>query len=520
MPIPALLHHTPRLRRLLVLSCTALLVATGGLSAQNHFGVVTVDPLVQNALAQCSLDSMQKFVKELSGVTAVTINGAPVLITSRRSTTTLFQQAAQHIHGIFERYGLNPQYEYNATPFNKTNVIATLPGRRNAQVIICGHFDSANQSCPGADDNASGTAAVLEAARVLRNFAFDYTIRFITFGGEEQGLLGSAAYATAHQGDSIHAIINCDMLMWDANGDRKMTIHTTNNTAQAWSRDLADYMEDVNTMYMLPADLRSVNPGTTASDHASFWSKGRTAVLLIEEYPGDFNLYYHTAQDNWQIMNQSSHQAIFHAAVKLVVASIAQLAVPQQSTPVELSAFTAHALRDNSVLLQWTTESETSNLGFTVQRKMVAEAAYTDIGTVEGHGTTTGRHEYSFVDHPASGVMQEYRLRQMDSNGAVTWSPVVRVMADGMPLGFALEQNHPNPFTHATQITWSVDRTMPARLAVFDHLGREVRVLHDGPAEAGVHAAAFRRDGLPSGSYLIQLTTPDGQITRRMAVLH
>ncbi|HRE11119.1 MAG TPA: M28 family peptidase, partial [Ignavibacteria bacterium] len=108
------------------------------------------------------------------------------------------------------------------------NVLATKIGSKypNQYYIICGHYDNmpSGSLAPGADDNASGTCAVMEAARLLAPFTFDYTLIFVAFDEEEQGLIGSHAYADSsyNRGDSIKGVLNFDMIAWDSNNDYKL----------------------------------------------------------------------------------------------------------------------------------------------------------------------------------------------------------------------------------------------------------------------------------------------------------
>ena len=85
-----------------------------------------------------------------------------------------------------------------------------------------------------------------------------------------------------------------------------------------------------------------------------------------------------------------------------------------------------------------------------------------------------------------------------------------------LPETFSLEQNYPNPFNPQTRIVYRVSNTGPVRLAIYDMLGRHVRTLVDGTRHAGTHAADFVADGLPSGTYVYRLETPDGQLSRTM----
>jgi hypothetical protein len=189
------------------------------------------------------------------------------------------------------------------------NVIAEKTGMTypDQYYIVCAHYDAVSEvsstQAPGADDNASGTAAVLEAARVLADHDFDYSLRFILFAGEEQGLLGSAAYAAdaAQNGDQILGVINLDMIAYDGDDNRHFEIHTeTMPEAQA----LGDLLE-TNVygwdLYLVP--WKYTNNAAWYSDHASFWRAGYPAVLVIEDW-SDHTPHYHTTGDVYSTLNR------------------------------------------------------------------------------------------------------------------------------------------------------------------------------------------------------------------------
>ena len=81
-----------------------------------------------------------------------------------------------------------------------------------------------------------------------------------------------------------------------------------------------------------------------------------------------------------------------------------------------------------------------------------------------------------------------------------------------------VSQNFPNPFYQSTQISYSLSRSMPVRLSVFDLLGREVLQLVEGEKEEGVHTIAVGDSGLAPGVYLYSLDTPEGRFVRKMIV--
>jgi hypothetical protein len=309
----------------------AFVTAMGAAQGQQYFGLVSELPVVTKTInTSFSLDSLQTFLKQLSGELPVTVHGRQITIPHRYAGngSQEYRDAAQHIANVFDRYGLQPVLENNEAPYKTLNVIGTLRGRRAEYVMICAHYDSHFVGCPGADDNASGTAAVLEAARLLRNIPFEYSITFVAFGGEESGLLGSKAYVAAHGDDSIRAVINLDMIAWDGNGDRVVQVHSETPTDTNKAEDLFRLIFDVDDVYALPTEVALARPGISASDHAPFWDVGHPAVLLNEDFITDFNPYYHTAQDNWFNISGAEHQLLFSSISQLAIGTVMHLAQP------------------------------------------------------------------------------------------------------------------------------------------------------------------------------------------------
>jgi len=179
---------------------------------------------------------------------------------------------------------------------NVQNIIATKVGTTfpDHHIIIGAHKDAVSGS-PGADDNGSGSAAVLEMARILKDIPTEMTIEFILFDGEEQGLNGSwhHANAAAAAGDSIVAMLNLDMIAFIDNSTQAKLYHGSDATwAQLWI-DLADSLTDVN--------LNGVLSGTiTASDHYPYQQNGYDVVFLFEYI---FSDVYHSYQDSTSYMD-------------------------------------------------------------------------------------------------------------------------------------------------------------------------------------------------------------------------
>jgi len=171
------------------------------------------------------------------------------------------------------------------------NVVGVLPGtsRASQYYIVGAHYDSVNN--PGADDNASGVAGVLEAARVLSQYDFEASLVFIAFDREEQGLIGSQDYASEHWSDDIRGMISLDMIAYN---------HLAGNTASIYGRaaSLALKQALADAMATYGDGLTATIYGQLdASDHAPFEWQGFHAALLIEGGAWS-NPYYHQPTDS------------------------------------------------------------------------------------------------------------------------------------------------------------------------------------------------------------------------------
>jgi photosystem II stability/assembly factor-like uncharacterized protein len=205
------------------------------------------------------------------------------------------------------------------------NVIATLPGTVKPEeiYIICGHYDSTSNSpyysAPGADDNGTGTLAVVEAARALREHEFESTIRFVCFSREEQGLIGSLFYAgmISARGDSVAGALNFDMIGYVDQQPEEVDIIYDDN-----SFGLADAFRQSASLYVPTLGCRiTYGPNTRWSDHASFWDQGYPAFCGIEDSPLH-NPYYHRTTDRVNTLDFDFYGDVVRAAI----ATLAELA--------------------------------------------------------------------------------------------------------------------------------------------------------------------------------------------------
>ncbi|MEA3311111.1 MAG: M20/M25/M40 family metallo-hydrolase [candidate division WOR-3 bacterium] len=309
-----------------------LLMLTGTMMLMG-FSVVEHDLRVAELVDSVNPDSITAVIAGLSGEVAVTIEGEPDSIPCRFAYSEGAHKAARWLAEQFQARGFTVELEpfepvasyedrplpigrteeemkriwgearllSGSEPFTMWNVVATLAGEDSAQVLLVAHYDATSEMpgiyTPGADDNASGVAGVLEAARIMGTHDWQHTLRFVLFSGEEVGLLGSETYVkdAVEAGDSMIAALNMDMIAYNNDDVPEMDIHC-NRMDQA-SQDMGEELAELMDVYDL-----NINPeihiydAVEASDHYWFWQYDIPAVLFIEDFD-DFNPFFHTTND-------------------------------------------------------------------------------------------------------------------------------------------------------------------------------------------------------------------------------
>lgn len=255
------------------------------------------------------------------------------------------------------------------------NVVASLRGAGHPErlVVVGGHYDSrtvdvtdGTSAAPGANDSGSQTALVLELARALAPHAFDATLVFVAFAGEEQGLVGSAALAqnigAVFPGASVVAMLDCDIVGGDdtandASALRQFRlfapgtpreIHTDAGTPDdtSPSRGLMRYVDAWGRAYVpalaaLP-QLREDRPGR-GGDHESFIAGGAPGVRFID--PAENLAHEHTANDLFQYLTPS-----YTAQIAQVVAAVAASLARAPASP---ASFVAQGSAAGGTTLTW-----------------------------------------------------------------------------------------------------------------------------------------------------------------------
>ena len=189
--------------------------------------------------------------------------------------------------------------------------------------------------------------------------------------------------------------------------------------------------------------------------------------------------------------------------------------------PIELISFSAE-VDVSFVLLNWQTATEVNNYGFVIERAIKNEKLeiknWAKLGFIEGNGNSNSPKNYIFIDETTPSGTVQYRLKQIDNDGAFKYSNIITVEsghAPSVPTEFILYQNYPNPFNPATTIKYSIpslalrERVSEGRvrvlLKIYDILGNEVATLVNENKAPGYYEVGFNASGLSSGVYIYKL---------------
>ncbi len=292
------------MRRSLLL--TALGLLPGTLPAQ------AVDPRVQAIVDSVSPDRLAATVRALEGfgtrhLLSDTISTARGIGAARRWIFAQFRSASPRLQVSFDEYVVPPAGRVTREVVLK-NVMAVLPGKSSRRLYLSGHYDTVarrtdgqtdgrtedhNNPAPGANDDGSGTALVLELARVIAHSGveFDATLVFIAFAGEEQGLIGAAQHAkkAAQDGLIIDAVFNNDIVGGNEGGQGRVDSRTvrvfSEGPEDSPSRQLARYIREAAARFVPAHEVRLIarhDRFGRGGDHSAFNQQGFAGVRFTE----------------------------------------------------------------------------------------------------------------------------------------------------------------------------------------------------------------------------------------------
>jgi hypothetical protein len=374
--------------------------------------IKTADSLIQDLSDQTNLDTLIHTVNVLSGEDSVTINDSTYLLQSRNPLHQHNDLAADFIWQTLRLYGLQTyNQKYSATG---RNIYGIKTGTKfpDQKFIICAHYDCspAQPPAPGADDNASGTAAVLESARIISRISTLYTVIFAFWDEEEIGHFGSLYFArqASQSNEDILGVINLEMFGWDDNNDGLIDIHTQPVGNSVELAKLVKYLANQYTPELIPVIY---NPGTAESDHGSFWKYGYSALVFSEAfYGGDFNPFYQRSDDKIVHFNL----AYFHMLSKLAVATISYLAI--NSIPDALEDHEHNSLLNFSLFQNYPNPFNPStkiqfqipNSQFTTLK--VYNILGKEVSTLVSKKLNQGNHTYTFDGTTLASGIYYYQL--------------------------------------------------------------------------------------------------------------
>ncbi|MBI5217823.1 MAG: M20/M25/M40 family metallo-hydrolase [Bacteroidia bacterium] len=310
------------------------------------------------------------------------------------------------------------------------NVIATVTGSDNPDIIyvIGGHFDSVDWSnpggpAPGADDNASGTAAAIEVARVFKKKGYHpkSTILFTAYGGEELGLWGSAYYAAKlkQEAKNIRMMINNDMIANSTSGT--WILDFQNYTGSEWVTRLAKNI-CLNHSSIIPFD---VNENSAGSDSYSFFENGYSTIFFIEN---EFSPYYHSANDLLINCNKNF-------CAEVVKISCGMLLAAEQNPLV----FGLRAIpQTNDIKVSWNKNREHHLAGYNIYRRDMIDTSYIKLNsstlsvndTIFNDATVVPLNEYIYTAVTVDNLDQESIFCDPDTAMIMTFNQGILVVDD------------------------------------------------------------------------------------------
>ena len=264
--------------------------------------------------------------------------------------------ASAYLFDTYKSFGYTPEFQWferaNALGGQTANVIATLKGTVNPELIyvVSSHYDSVAIG-PGADDDSSGTAALLETARIMASRPQPATIVFASFTGEEAGLLGSREFVRRAVADKISIVgaLNNDMVGW-ANDQR---LDNTIRYSNPGIRDI-QHAAAIQFSNLITYDALYYK----GTDAAAYYEAFGDIVGGIGSYPVLSSPHYHQSHD---ILENMNHQLITEVA-KTTAATLSLLA----SSPSRVTELKVEPLKGSTATVSWKPSPETGVTGYLV----------------------------------------------------------------------------------------------------------------------------------------------------------
>ena len=290
--------------------------------------------------------------------------------------------AAAFLFDRYKSFGYEPEYqrfEYRlrgGQSGQTANVVATLTGTTNPELVyvVSSHYDSVVVG-PGADDDSSGTAALLETARVLARHPLPATVIFASFTGEEAGLFGSREFVrrAVDGGLKVVGALNNDMIGW-ANDER------LDNTIRYSNGGIRDIQHAAAMQFSSLITYDALYYKNT--DAAAYYEAYGDIVGGIGSYPVLGNPHYHQSHD---LLEGINHQLVAEVA-KTTAATVMLLA----SSPSRLKDLRVDSVKNGAATVSWTRSPEKGVAGYLVAYGPQAKPEAQRLRAVQPPVTLTG----------------------------------------------------------------------------------------------------------------------------------
>jgi Zn-dependent M28 family amino/carboxypeptidase len=253
------------------------------------------DKFIAALVSLVSQNNLQSWVNDLSA------------FPTRHTESPNINKIASWLVDKFKSFGYTDVilHPYTKDGYQLNNVICTKPGTSNTGqiIVLCGHLDcimensnNISSNAPGADDNATGIASILEISRILAQVKLEDTVQFIAFSGEEQGYWGSTAYAKYAQANNIniHRLINLDQIGYPSAENTIIIERDMGNRVASNDQESQEFGNVMAQMAVDYTNLRVKLGGIYGSDYMPFEAGG---YVVIGAYEGEGNPNYHSSTD-------------------------------------------------------------------------------------------------------------------------------------------------------------------------------------------------------------------------------
>jgi hypothetical protein len=477
--------------------------------------VTEVNPTIFKMLNQVNRDSLEATVQHLQNYGSRVWNSENAFA------------ASDWIAGRMQALGLEVEQQpfYAQTWLGSGQAAPNVIGIQRGTLypdtyVVCGsHFDSFSWEAynggqaPGADDNATGVASVLESARIMTQYEFEYSIIYCAYGCEEMGLYGSEAYASRCQQEGMDIIgyFNNDMNGYLYGDQIHIDCIYPNSVAP-----IGTYYMNVGEVYYPELPIRHVNFNEGDSDHTSFNNHGYMGIYPFEDYE-HYSPYIHTPND--VIGTSVTSFEMSQQYCQMNIACLAEIANPMG----EMGTLTFDVdtlLVSHSATL---TIFNNTEMDIVTLNRITIDEEYAGFYSFECDGQYFGLDEEVSIGINRGDSIQLEVIEELVGKNSFVY-PVLYFentletvsLVTSVDLATVSEQDascvqlFPNPVEN--QLNIKADGLQ--RIAVYNAMGQLVKTVEVG----GKDEIVLQVSDCPSGLYTVQVVTANGVVTKSVIV--